>query len=295
MNKHIPILLGLAVIPGAALAVQNVDESRPAAPDVRLEIEIISGSVDVTAWNREEVRVTGTLGDDVEELEFAGGRDSLSIEVDVPEGWGRRNREVDAHLEISVPEGARLSVETVSAAIAVSGLTGTASLDSVSGEVTLTGRPSRAEVETVSGAIRVSGGQTQVSAESVSGSVVLEGVAQSVDVATVSGRIEVNAGEIERGQFESVAGSIHFRGGLAPGARLDAEIHSGNVVLALPGDVSATFEIETFGGSIENDFGPQPESTGGFMPGKRLEFATGSGDARVRVESFSGTVTLRRI
>ncbi len=289
-------LLLLTTVPFAASlwADQRVEETRPAEPDARIEIDIVSGSIRVTGWDREEVRVTGTIGDDVDALEFSGSARSLSIELDVPEEWGRRHRDIDADLDISVPLQARLTVETVSADITVSNLSGTAELGSVSGQVRLTGRPDRAELESVSGDIRVDGDQTAISAETVSGQIELRGVAESVEAASVSGDIEVFANRVDRASFESVSGSIDFTGSLGPGARLDAEAHSGNVTLELPADTSATFEIETFSGNIENEFGPPAEKSGGFTPSKWLKFTTGSGEARITVESFSGNVRLKK-
>ena len=109
----------------------------------------------------------------------------------------------------------------------------------------------------------------------------------------MSGSVTVEASDIEQGEFESVSGSVHFTGALLPGARLGAESHSGSVVLNLPADTSARFQIETFSGSINNGFGgAEAERTSRYAPGKRLDFTLGSGDAQVRIESFSGSVTL---
>jgi len=109
----------------------------------------------------------------------------------------------------------------------------------------------------------------------------------------VSGSIRVEASDIEQGDFEAVSGSVRFTGALSPGARLSAESHSGSVVLNLPADTSARFQVETFSGSINNGFGGgEAERTSRYAPGKRLDFTIGSGDAQVRVESFSGSVTL---
>ncbi len=284
----------LMLLASTAWAGQQVDETRDADADARIDVETISGSIRVTGWDRNQVQVTGTIGDDVEALEISGSGRSISIELDIPDSWGRRRRDVGADLEISVPIGARLSVETVSAEIDAEGLGGAIELGSVSGEVTLSGSPSRADVETVSGDIRVDGDQTSITAESVSGSIELTGVAESVEAASVSGNVEVSATQIERATFESVSGDLEFNGGLAGGARFHAEAHSGNVTLRLPADTSATWEVETFSGNISNDFGPGPKKSGSHGPGQWLKFTTGSGDARITVDSFSGNVRFLR-
>ena len=72
------------------------------------------------------------------------------------------------------------------------------------------------------------------------------------------------------------------------------ETHSGNITLNLSRGVSARFEIETFSGDIENDFGQEPERTSEYGPGMELSFETGGGKARVEASSFSGAVEIRK-
>ena len=294
MKKLNIVLMTVALTTGVAWAEQRIDETRDADADARIDVEIISGSIEVVGWDRGQLQVTGTIGDDVEALEVSGSGHSISIELDVPDSWGRRHREVDAHLKISIPAGARLSVETVSANIDVADVNGAIELGSVSGGIEAAGSPTRANLETVSGDIRVDGNQTAVTAESVSGDVELNGVAESVEAASVSGDIEVSATQIERASFESVSGDLEFSGGLTDSARFHAEAHSGNVTLLLPADTSATWEVETFSGNIPNQFGPPAKKSSHHGPGTWLKFTTGSGDARITVESFSGNVKFQK-
>lgn len=294
MKKLTLTLITIALCTTPLWASQRVDATRPADPDARISIEIVSGSIVIKGWDRSEVSIAGTIGEDADELEISGSGSSISIELDVPDSWGRRRRDIDAHLEVSMPAGARLSVETVSAGISVEQVSGTVELETVSGEIQLAGNPSRAEAESVSGDIRVDGDQTSISAESVSGDISLRGAARTVEAGSVSGNIEVSASEIERATFESVSGDLEFNGGLTANSRLHAEVHSGNVTLTLPADTSATWEVETFSGNVTNEFGPEPKRTSEYGPGKWLKFTTGSGDARITVDSFSGNVRFKK-
>jgi len=294
MKRTSLVLLTIAMTANLAWASQQVDETRDADSDARIDVDIISGSINVVGWDRNQVQITGTIGDDVEALEVSGSGRSISIDLDVPDSWGRRHREIDASLQISIPVGAQLTVETVSAEITVDDVTGAVELGSVSGQIKVAGSPSRADVETVSGDIRVDGNQTAISAESVSGDVELTGAVETVEAASVSGDIEVSATQIQRATFESVSGDLEFSGGLTANARLHAEAHSGNVTLVLPGDTSATWEVETFSGNVTNEFGPGPKRSSEHGPGKWLKFTTGAGDARITVDSFSGNVRFRK-
>lgn len=293
MKKKLLILIVIAMATSAAWAGESVDVTQAASASPTVEIDNLAGSVEIKGWDRQEIRVSGVLGDDTEGLDFSGSNDSFEIEVEIPDSYGRRHRDLDSDLEIWVPAGSSLDVETVSANIRVSGVNGRLELESVSGEVNVDGAPTSADVETVSGNIELSGAETLVIAESVSGKIELSGVAGRVEAATVSGSVRVEASDIEQGEFEAVSGSVRFTGALSPGARLSAESHSGSVTLNLPSATSARFQIETFSGGINNGFGGgEAERTSRYAPGKRLDFTLGSGDAQVRVESFSGSVTL---
>ena len=108
----------------------------------------------------------------------------------------------------------------------------------------------------------------------------------------VSGSLEVSCEGLTNGELEAVSGSIRFDGSLAEQGRLSASSHSGDVVLSLPADSSALFDLSSFSGSIANGLGPAPTKRR-HGPGSELSFRLGSGSARVSAESFSGDVTLR--
>jgi DUF4097 and DUF4098 domain-containing protein YvlB len=287
-------LLSLVLAAHSARAERSVDRTVSVSPDVTVEIDNTAGSVRVVGWSRSEIQVTGTYGDDVEQVTVEGRGSRVVVEVEIPEGRSYGRRDIDAYLEISVPTGARIEAETVSASIDVADLTGTVELGTVSGEVTIEGAPESVDAETVSGGIRVRGAKTLISAESVSGAVRLEGVADRVEVSTVSGSIDVDASEVSQADFESVSGTVTFEGSLAPRARFEVSSHSGGVRLYLPADVSATFEVSTFSGNIENDFGATARRTSKYVSAQSLDFTTGSGSAEVSIESFSGNVDIRK-
>ena len=136
--------------------------------------------------------------------------------------------------------------------------------------------------------------QLDVEVGTVSADIEVGDLTGELELQSVSGDIEVSAGDIERATFESVSGDLDFAGGLTAKARLHAEAHSGNTTLRLPADTSATWEVETFSGNVSNDFGPGPQKSSEHGPGKWLKFTTGSGDARITVESFSGNVRLEK-
>ena len=287
----------LLLTSAVAMASESIDQTIAADPDVSVEIDNISGSIRVTGWDRNEVRVTGSMGDDVESVDISGGPGQITIEVEVPDNQGRRWRrgsDIDVRLEVQMPHGGELDASGVSAGIRVEGVNGRLELGSVSGSVEARSDSGEVEADSVSGSVKITGsGSTQVEAESVSGSVVVVGAAERVSVSTVSGRIEVEASEVSRCDLESVSGSISFNGAIAPDARFEVGSHSGNITLTLPSNTSADFDMSTFSGEVDSDFEMKIRS-GRFEPGKDMRFTTGSGGARVRLETFSGNVRLRK-
>lgn len=282
-----------------AHAGTEVNETRPAAMDGHVEIENVSGSIEVIGWDRAEVKVEGTLGDDVERLDFDVHNGRTDIEVVVPRHHGRRHREIEAHLTIHVPARSTLEVDTVSASIQVDGVKGESiAAEVVSGSIRIKDCIGRVEAETVSGSIRVSGRPTRVELSTVSGRIEASGVQEAVDAEAVSGSIHIEAGALERCEASAVSGSVDFKGTLRPGGRLDIEVFSGSVDLDLTSDVFGDYDISTSSGGIRCDFGPEPTKPNRYSQGKELRFrhtdSEGKGASRVSVGTFSGSIRIRR-
>jgi DUF4097 and DUF4098 domain-containing protein YvlB len=280
----------LCIVLVAAAVARPIDERRAAAPDVRVTVENLNGTVSVEGWDREEVEVTGDLDEDAEELEFEGSERRLRIEVHYPRH--SRNIHADTELNIKVPTGASVRVEVINAPIDVAGVEGELELEAVNGDITVSGEPSSLRAETVNGDVEVVAQTQSAEVSTVGGRILLEGVSGEVAAATVGGSIRVRGGEFNSAEFGSVSGDIEFLGDLNPNGRFDFESHNGDVVLELPADVSAEFDVNTFSGDIDNDFGPTGQRKSRHGPGRELYFSTGGGDARVDINTFSGDVRI---
>jgi DUF4097 and DUF4098 domain-containing protein YvlB len=259
MRKLGILTVALVAATGLALAERSVEETRPASPDGIVEIETISGTIVLIGWDRDEVRVTGTLGEGIDRVDISGDRDRISIEVeyldhDHDRGHRRHYSYGGADLEIHVPRDNQVEVETVSADIRASDHSGELELESVSGRIRIQGSP------------------------------------REVEAATVSGEIEVATDKLRSGDFQTVSGSIDVNADLASGGDFDFEAVSGDIVLRVPAGVSASFDISSFSGSIQNDFGHKPEKTSQYLPSTELSFSVGGGGARVSIETLSGRV-----
>jgi DUF4097 and DUF4098 domain-containing protein YvlB len=321
------VLATMLAASGAA-AQQPINQTIPTAATGTVEIQNVSGEVHVIAWDRPEIRITGRLGEGTERLAVEGDRSRTTIRVVIP----RNAHDVKGtELEVRLPARKDVTVHTVSADIGVTGVTGAVDGHATSGDVEISGSPSRVSAgstsgdvtvranttqvhaNSTSGDLRISGSvQQSVSAEAVSGDVVVDasvpdlvarsvsgdlqltGASRRVTATTVSGDADVRAGRIQYGSFESVSGNFHFQGDLQRDAAFNVKSHSGDVELALPSRVAATFQIDTFSGDISNAFGPAAQRTSRYGPGRELHFSSGSGGPLITVKTFSGSVRLVR-
>lgn len=291
MNEFLMTLLACSL--ATSVFARDIDETVDATRDGHVEVSNIAGSVTVKGWNRDSVRVTGTLGSDVEELILESDGDKVHIKVKVPEG---RNRSIDTDLVISVPGKSSLDTGTVSADIDVSDVLGDQSLHTVSGDVTTQQTSSLLSAESVSGDVSITGskGDGEISASSVSGDVYLSRVSGEVKATSVTGDMDVTQGSFARANLETVNGDIEFQSELRKGGKLKIDTVNGDVDVDFVGDVSATFDIDTFNGGIRNCFGPKAERTSKYSPGTELKFSEGGGDGRVVISTLNGRINLCR-
>ena len=281
-------VLALAAAP-AALAGTPIKERAPAAADGRVEVSNTSGSVVVTAWPRNEVEVTGTLGSGSERLEFSSAGGTTRVKVVLPTVSGH----VDStDLVIKVPAGSSLAVNTVSADIRAQGVRGAQRLQSVSGDLKTEVAAEDVECKTVSGNVTVTGsGQPALlTITTVSGDASVTRVAGEVNGNTVSGNFTIAMGDASRSRLRSTSGDLGLKGRLAGEARLDFESISGDVRLDLAAPVSAEFDVSSFSGDIRNCFGPKPVHTSEYAPGSEWRHREGQGTARVRIKTLNGDI-----
>ena len=277
MNKtfSIALALGAVLLAGPAWGTDDrpIDERRPLKADARVSVDNVAGLIEVEAWDKRELQLTGTLSGDAERLEISGDESSLSIEVKLP--FISRNPG-DTTLRLKVPAGITLDAEGVSADIRVRGLTGPVKADSVSGDIV------------------VDVASKKVNLGTVSGDITLQTAAEETRVATVSGDITVRG--TARGELrgESVSGDLEVEVDLTRDSDVSVETLSGNVVLTLPRLPEGKIEMETFSGEVTSAWPATPgRSAKGGHHDKEVRH-DGGGKGRVRLHSFSGDIELKK-
>jgi len=284
----------LASVP--LFAATPIDETRPLDARGSVSVDNLKGRIQVRAWDRNEVQITGSLGDGVEKLVVEGNGRHLDIKVQYPRQIGawRSDRTGPTDLRLMVPLQASLEIESVSADVDVDGVApGELEIDTVSGNVTVAAAPGSARVESVSGDLRLTLNTGKAHSESVSGDIRLTGrLDGEVHAETVSGDIHVDSrGErLRRLSTGTVSGDADLRVALAQGAQVRSESVSGDITLRVPKDTSARFRGETFSGDLRAPGAKVRREE--FGPGASIDTRYGSGAGEIRMESFSGDAEL---
>lgn len=285
----------LVLFVASAFAAEDVHQRIDAAPDGTVNVENTAGSIDISAWSRNEVEVTGELGESVERLVFERDGDEVLIRVEGPDGR-RGGKNLASDLVIRVPENSSVNVSGVSTDIDLRGVRGEQRLSTVSGDIESESFGADVEIAAVSGDLQVRGNGAAGYARfsTVSGDVDAVNLAGELGATSVSGDLDIEGGVFERFNAQTTSGDIDFTAGIAGNARMDVETINGDLEFMLAGDISARFDIETFNGDIRNCFGPEPSRTSRYAPGRELKFTEGGGGARVTIRTLNGDVRLCR-
>jgi len=289
--RWLPLLLSTALMSNpAAAATRSVDEHQSADPNGTVEIINVAGSVIVSGWERNEVAVSGRIGDKVQGVELSGSGAHLTVRVVLPEGthWGGDGA---ARLTINVPQGSALNASLVSSDLTVTGVSGAQQLRTVSGDITSQGMGA-ARINTVSGDVRLSVPKgTRAEVQSVSGEMTVDGAGDEVAVSSVSGDGHLTLGALSHFHLSTVSGDFVITGALSSGADFEAESLSGDMHVTFSGQPAAQFDLQTLSGDIANCSAPQATKAH-YGPGTRLNFSSGDGSAQVHLSSKSGDLSL---
>ncbi len=287
--KTLLFVLALALAPQAAAQAQR-DETRPPAEDFALErraeaepkavvsLCITSGDVIVRGWDRAEVRAriqdSGTL-----RLLTPNVRPAPRVEVliseDKEEELGPGDCGSNERVELMVPRGATIEVESRSGHVEVADVAATR-VKVLSGDVNVRRVSQSVEVSCLSGDVSVEDSSGPVRVSTVSGDVEARNVRRvaagdDFDVRSTSGDVTIEG--VAHGQVSgaAVSGQVLYTGALARGGSYDFRTISGDVTMELPADASFTLHAQVVvSGEIETDFpirvAPGPSEPGRVSP-----------------------------
>lgn len=279
-------VLAVSTLPAGAQSVRQTLDTTIAFTDGVVDLRAVSGQITVATWAKKEARISAWIERGEIAAELSGDRIRL-------EAKSVRGRMGDHRFTLTVPVGTRIEAHAVSGDVSIRGIRGDVNVEVTSGDVRLEDLEGRINATTVSGDISGDkvGGTTTL--ETVSGGILVRDAAGSLTGETVSGDAIVD-GRPTTLKLTTVSGSLTYRGKLDPKGRYALQAHSGEVTLALPADAKADVTTKTFSGELVSDFRVTIGGDGQSARRDRMRFTLGGGGATVDLESFSGTITLRK-
>lgn len=194
---------------------EKFEKTYPLNANGRVNISNINGSITITAWDRNEVKLEYTKIADARdrladvEVKIDSKPEYLKIETDYGNWNGkygndrwRNNGKLDVDFKLMVPRGAVLN-----------------------------------EIETVNGSVLVSNFVNITRVSAVNGTVNATNIRGTAKLSTVNGEVTAD--------FDR----------LASGSNISLDTVNGRVRLTIPSDSNATVKADSLNGSISNDFG----------------------------------------
>ncbi len=214
----------------------------------RFSLSNVNGSVVVTGGAGDSVEIVATKKADNQEdmdkieINISRSADEISVETEIgkSEGWFSHNSgSGSVKYEVIVPMSTRLDA-----------------------------------VETVNGNVNISGVSGKVVAESVNGDLDVSDLAGDVGLSTVNGSIEA--------EFSA----------LGDQQRVKIETVNGRVTVNLPENADVDISADTLNGGINaRDFGLETDK--GFV-GSDLNGKIGNGSARLNIDTVNGAIKIRK-
>jgi Toastrack DUF4097 len=208
---------------------------------------------------------------------------------------GRRNINVSVAYNVTAPAGTRVSAESISGSITISGIKGDVSASTISGDVRVSAVGRVSTAKTVSGSVEITDAQIDgaLASRSISGDVTMRRVtARRIEAETVSGDGLLEDVQCERVTASTTSGTIVFAGPLARNGRYELKGFSGDVRVRLSGNPGFELDATTFSGSIRSD--DFPVSSNSRVNRRTLRGTYGDGSALLDVQTFSGSILITR-
>jgi len=273
-----------AVLTVVALATAQTDTTFSVKQGARLELNNFSGDIAVETWTKNAVRVRA---DHSSRAEVQIDDDGPTISIDIHH-WRGIPTSVDYHL--TVPKWMALELSGVNTEISVLGAQGDVEAQSVEGDVSITGGR-KVTAGSVSGSVRVSGAQGRVECSSVNAGVEVHKSSGAIAASSVNGEVvfdDINSDDVEA---STVNGGVRFSGPFKDDGSYRFSSHNGSVTVTVPEGTNASVSVSTFSGGFDSSFEVPLKGT---KRGKSFDFNLGSGGARIALESFQGSIYLRR-
>ena len=263
---------------------QQIERTVAADSAVTVSLCLMSGSVTVHGWDRNEVLARSSHVNQIELKRVDGPNQSgparkltVLLEDKGEDRRGEDDCQAFGDVELMIPRGASVYVQTGDGAINVFEVAAVYAR-SQSGDIEVEKASRSVEAAGFSSDIAVKDSTGRVSLKSVGGSVTASGLsandaADSFEASTISGEIKLDAVAHSLVNVRTVNGNVHLAGPLARAGQYTFNTTRGDVTLSLPSDASFQLNARlSKEAEITSDFPltPKTEATTAIAPAKPL-------------------------
>ena len=270
------------------LQTPRTDETVAVQRGGRLSINNFAGEVIVRTWEKDAVRVVARHQQRTE-VRIRPGSNGLSISAS-----GSHGPQGSVDYEITAPAWMPVRVEGTYNFVTIEGAQAEVYANTVRGDVIIKGGTGVVTAKSVEGEVQVDGARGKINVSSVNEKVRIANTSGDITAESVNGGITMTGMESASVDASSVNGTITYEGKLADNGHYSFGTHNGDIVLGLPENANATFTIRTFSGSFSSEFTLEGYNRGDAQRGRRATATLGNGRADVSVESFGGSIRLRK-
>jgi hypothetical protein len=238
---------------------EKIERSLTVHPEAIVTLCVASGTLKVRGWEKSEIRVRSIDAVQIDFRRIGRAKDTSQpatrVDVMVTEKGPARNPGRDcqalANVEMEVPSGATVQVQTRDGDIMIAGVAG-AYAGSQNGDISIERVAKLVEAGSVGGSISLRDSSGRINLSSAGGGVEAFNVRAATDedtleVATVSGDIQLDRVTTPNVSAKTVSGTLMMSGPLARQGNYGFTNMTGDVVLAMPHDASFQLNAKVSG------------------------------------------------
>jgi DUF4097 and DUF4098 domain-containing protein YvlB len=276
---------GSALAQGRDSRAPDTDKTVPVTRGSRLSVVNDAGEVVIKSWNQDSLRVQARHSSHVAvDIQTANNIVSVKKKASGPS--------MTVDYEISAPAWMPIRVTGQFAYIGIEGVQSEVYAETVHGDIVVKGGSGFVTAKSIQGEIIVEDAKGKISAIAVNEGVRITGATGEIVVDSTNGDITMTKVDAKSVDVGSVNGNIRFEGTMANAGQYRFATHNGNITMVLPESTNATFSVRTYNGDFSSNL--QTKAVGEIRRGRRATYTLGDGGAEVELESFSGSIRLRR-
>lgn len=264
-------------LPALAQA-QRIERTFTVPTNTILEVRNLNGRVEIEAWNRPQVRVVALKRSRAVEVHMDQAANRLHVHTHLLQNSAPASERV-VDYEIWAPATTRLKINLEAGALRVENFSEDTNVDAVTATALLRNLSGHTAIKTLNGSVEVRRCSGRMEANSIGGSLSFyDNQSRYLVVRTTSG-------------------DIYYEGGFRSGGSYDLLSHEGTIDLLVPADSSFELNANSTHGQVINDFSLTPHGHGRRLHPESAGSLLGTvltGDAMLRLTSFSGTIRLRK-